>query len=100
MSEETTKVCTACGRSLPLDQFGSDGRGGRRRQCRACINEAQRARRETARQNEARYRRRHRDQVRSDTRKRVRRWRAANPERAQEQSQKAMQRYRDKQQNE
>jgi hypothetical protein len=94
---ETTRHCSGCGRNLPLDQFGSNGRGGRRRQCRDCVNEGQRARRETARQNERRYRQRHPERVKADTRARVRRWRAANPERAREQTQRAVQRYRERQ---
>lgn len=40
---EGTKVCTKCGKELPLEMFGvGNGKDGKRSQCKSCLRNASR----------------------------------------------------------
>lgn len=43
MESGQTKICTKCGKELPLDMFGKgNGKDGKRSWCKNCMNEAAR----------------------------------------------------------
>lgn len=43
MEEHQTKICTKCGRELPLEMFGKgNSKYGKRSWCKDCMNEASR----------------------------------------------------------
>ena len=43
MELSQTKICTKCGKELPLEMFGKgNGKDGRRSWCKSCMNEATR----------------------------------------------------------
>ena len=88
MNDEPTKVCTGCGRSLPLDQFYRDRRkrDGQYSECKSCVKArraadlakrraADKARRqrdpETARQRDRVYYQEHKE-ARNDAQRRYR----------------------------
>lgn len=43
MEPSQTKICTKCGKELPLEMFGKgNGKDGKRSWCKTCMNEATR----------------------------------------------------------
>ncbi|WP_328903323.1 endonuclease domain-containing protein [Streptomyces sp. NBC_00441] len=58
MDQVEYRACTDCGKSLPLAEFTRDGRGGRRRKCRACRAKWRKEWREANRGKHAQYQRR------------------------------------------
>ena len=75
---KATKVCSACGRNLPLGDFYADARNrdGRYSECRQCIRERRKRDRSRARQAERRYTARNLDRRRATWRESQRRTRA------------------------
>jgi hypothetical protein len=63
---DDTKICTTCGRDLPLSEYYTDRRNldNLYSECKACVRSRRKAGRDLARQAEARYRETHRETLR------------------------------------
>lgn len=88
----TSKKCSRCGATKEQGEFYSNGRGGKRNECRACTLARRPPGRDAAREAESRYRAGHRVELAE----RVQRWREEHPERWSEINVKAQQTWRAK----